>query len=151
MKNILGSSPGSNSGQFFHGGGGGGMGDFPMHMGGHGPGPGGPGGPPGRGKGGKGKGFGNMGGSRNSDIAQNFYDFRSRYNNYQRKFLFWESFNIVTVTISWFLTHWLLNKKFNSYGVEVIDFLGSEKEIMDKDQYYYHDPQCELFPTEVMG
>merc|ERR1712106_524405 len=24
-----------------------------------------------------------------------------------------------------------------------------EKEIQDKDQYYYHDPQCELFPTEV--
>lgn len=63
------------------------------------------------------------------------------------KFFLWETSNILMVLLSWFLTHWLLNKKFTSYGYEVIDFIGSEKLI--ETQYFTHDPQCELFPTEV--
>ena len=109
MKKILGSSQGNNSAQFPQGGGGGGA------VGGNESGSGGC----------KGKSFANVNTSRSSDIAQNFYDFRSAYNEYQRKFLIWESSNILTVIISWFLTHWLLNNKFKIYGTKVLYFLGS--------------------------
>lgn len=51
------------------------------------------------------------------------------------------------VILSFILTHWLLNRQFFSYGMSVLDYIGTPKRI--EGQYMTHDPQCELFPTEV--
>lgn len=82
--------------------------------------------------------------SRPFEIAQNFVEFRSKYNHYHKKFALWEAMNIVTVLLSMQVTHWILNYKFWSYGWQVIDYIGSYGQRANQ-----HDPMCELFPTEV--
>ena len=82
--------------------------------------------------------------SRPFEIAQNFVEFRSKYNHYHKKFAFWEAMNIVTVFLSMQVTHWILNYKFWSYGWQVVDYIGSYGQRANQ-----HDPMCELFPTEV--
>ena len=46
-------------------------------------------------------------------------------------------------------THWLLNYKFFSYGLEVFSYMESLKSITPLEGSRKHDPMCELFPTEV--
>jgi len=56
--------------------------------------------------------------------------------------------NGVCVLASMCATHWLLNYKFFSYGVEVFNYIENERTIGHKGRMR-HDPMCELFPTEV--
>eukprot|EP00092_Neocalanus_flemingeri_P018947 GFUD01020527.1.p1 GENE.GFUD01020527.1~~GFUD01020527.1.p1 ORF type:complete len:460 (+),score=47.04 GFUD01020527.1:248-1627(+) len=85
--------------------------------------------------------------SRPLEIAQNFVDFRSKYNHYHKKFAFWEATNILTVLLSMQTTHWILNYKFFPYGLEVIEYISSYGQ--QPGGRSLHDPMCELFPTEV--
>jgi len=82
--------------------------------------------------------------SKPSEIAQNFVDFRSKYDHYHKKFAFWEAMNIVTIFLSMQITHWILNYKFFPYGFQVIEYLTwyGQGPVL-------HNPMCELFPTEV--
>jgi len=96
---------------------------------------------------GQGKNKNNRFKSKPLDIAQNFIDFRAIYNHYHKKFAFWEAMNIATVLLSMQITHWILNYKFWSYGVQVIEYISSYGQQIHKTNL--HDPMCELFPTEV--
>jgi len=99
---------------------------------------------------------GGMGGrkqrKRNSGpevIAANFCEFRVRgkYDRYHKKFAFWEGFNLLTVFTSMAITHWILNYKFWHYGMEVLEYITYYGKRSNGDPF--HDPMCELFPTEV--
>lgn len=108
----------------------------------------------GGGGGGKGKNKNqrNQGGNQNNKaatIAQNFIDFRLRYNKYHKKFVFFESLNIPMIVLSFYLTHWLLNYQFMDYGIEVAEYIGSVKRVGPRGEQLTHNPMCELFPTEV--
>jgi len=85
--------------------------------------------------------------SRPVEIAQNFIGFQDNYEHYHKKFFFWEAFNIVTVLTSMQTTHWILNYKFWSYGMQVIEYINSYGRLSHGKTM--HDPMCELFPTEV--
>merc|ERR1719319_104859 len=98
--------------------------------------------------GGGGRGGGGGGNNKAQTVAQNFIDFRARYNKYHRKFVFFETLNIGCVVISWYLTHWLLNYQFMDYGVEVAEYIGAVKRIGERGEQLTHNPMCELFPTE---
>ena len=82
-------------------------------------------------------------------IAQNFVDFRVRgkYDRYHKKFAFWEGVNLITVFCSMAVTHWILNYKFWHYGMEVLEYITYYGKRANGDPF--HDPMCELFPTEV--
>ena len=82
-------------------------------------------------------------------IAQNFVDFRVRgkYDRYHKKFAFWEGVNLITVFSSMAVTHWILNYKFWHYGMEVLEYITYYGKRANGDPF--HDPMCELFPTEV--
>jgi len=106
------------------------------------------------GKKGKGGGGGQMGSQNQSnlkyrDIAQNFWDFRQKYSSYHYSFGLWEFMNGVCVFFSMCATHWLLNYKFFSYGLEVFSYMESLKSVTPMEGTRKHDPMCELFPTEV--
>ena len=83
------------------------------------------------------------------DIAQNFWDFRQKYSSYHYSFGLWEFMNGVCVFFSMCATHWLLNYKFFSYGLEVFSYMESLKSVTPMEGTRKHDPMCELFPTEV--
>ena len=83
------------------------------------------------------------------NIAQNFWDFRHKYSSYHYSFGLWEFMNGVCVFLSMCATHWLLNYKFFSYGLEVFSYMESLKSITPLEGSRKHDPMCELFPTEV--
>ena len=86
---------------------------------------------------------------KHRDIAQNFLDFRPKYSSYHYSFGLWEFMNGVCVFFSMCATHWLLNYKFFSYGLEVFSYMESLKSITPTEGTRKHDPMCELFPTEV--
>jgi len=86
---------------------------------------------------------------KHRDIAQNFLDFRPKYSSYHYSFGLWEFMNGVCVFFSMCATHWLLNYKFFSYGLEVFSYMESLKSITPMEGSRKHDPMCELFPTEV--
>jgi hypothetical protein len=81
--------------------------------------------------------------------AQNFIDFRPRYNKYHFLFGFCEFLNVVFVVFSIVMTDALLLGKFWHYGREVLHYIWSVKHVGSNGQYLSHDPMCELFPTEV--
>ena len=85
------------------------------------------------------------------DIAQNFWDFRPKYSSYHYSFGLWEFMNGVCVFLSMCATHWLLNYKFFSYGLQVFSYMESLKSATPLEESRKHDPMCELFPTEVTG
>ena len=82
------------------------------------------------------------------EIANQFIHYRDKYNSYQLSFAFWETFNLVTVLASIQATHWLLNNKFWSYGLEVFFYLNNYQSFQQHGEKL-HDPMCEVFPTEV--
>ena len=86
---------------------------------------------------------------KHRDIAQNFLDFRPKYSSYHYSFGLWEFMNGVCVFFSMCATHWLLNYKFFSYGLEVFSYMESLKNVTPMEGSRKHDPMCELFPTEV--
>ena len=59
--------------------------------------------------------------------------------------------NGVCVFLSMCATHWLLNYKFFSYGLQVFSYMESLKSATPLEESRKHDPMCELFPTEVTG
>jgi len=82
------------------------------------------------------------------EIASKFIEYRRKFNAYHHTFAFWEVFNIVTTIISIQVTHWLLNRKFWSYGLEVLHYLNHYQGYQQQGEKL-HDPMCEVFPTEV--
>ena len=83
-----------------------------------------------------------------SEVAAQFLQYRSRYTMYQINFAICETANLVLVLASIQVTHWLLNNKFWSYGLEVISYLHNYQGDHLTGQRL-HDPMCEVFPTEV--
>ena len=83
-----------------------------------------------------------------SEVAAQFLQYRSRYTMYQINFAICETANLVLVLASIQVTHWLLNNKFWSYGLEVISYLHHYQGDHLTGQRL-HDPMCEVFPTEV--
>jgi len=86
--------------------------------------------------------------SKPLEIARKYIEYRRKFNSYHHTFAFWEIFNIVTTIISIQVTHWLLNRKFWSYGLEVIYYLNHYQGYQEQGEKL-HDPMCEVFPTEV--
>jgi len=83
------------------------------------------------------------------EIAENFFDFRSKYNKYHTWFALCEVLNIGCVLLSMGFCHWLLNYQFGLYGLKVLEYLGTPKRVNSIGVFITHDPMCELFPTEV--
>lgn len=104
---------------------------------------------PQRGGGGGMAGGGQNNQKKNREIAENFLDFRHRYAKYHVWFGLCEALNIVSIVLSMGICHWLLNYQFAFYGMRVIEYLGTPKQLNSLGQYITHDPMCELFPTEV--
>jgi len=78
-------------------------------------------------------------------VAENFIELRKRFAVYHLHFAICEALNIVMIFVNMFMCDTLLVNKFWTYGVEVLDFLGSFKRYGEMT----HNPMCELFPTEV--
>ena len=55
----------------------------------------------------------------------------------------------MTVVRAIFVTDALLPGKFLSYGQDTLPYNFSLKHVELEGQFLSHDPQCELFPTEV--
>ena len=95
------------------------------------------------------------GGNDPQVIAKNFDRMKRYYSMYHLKFGLCELLNLVMVAVSMYVTDALLLGKFWGYGQEVLrymwslKYMGPEGRYVDQYDQYLHDPQCELFPTEV--
>ena len=89
------------------------------------------------------------GGLEPATVTRNVLTLRPRYTKYHFYFGFCEFLNLMMVVLSIFLTDALLLGKFLSYGQDVLHYIFSLKHVGPEGQFLSHDPQCELFPTEV--
>jgi len=89
------------------------------------------------------------GGLEPATVTRNFLSLRPRYTKYHFYFGFCEFLNLMMVVLSIFVTDALLLGKFLSYGQDTLHYIFSLKHVGPEGQFLSHDPQCELFPTEV--